>query len=450
MDDDTLASLREAFNESPGNNKLLFLLLEAYLERGEEDEGCTLLTDRDLTRITDETQRLTAARTFLGAGCPEEALEIASFDTPEHKLMRARALLALERYEDGRKMYREAVEANPTLEDAELARQLNIRITTIKTDTTGDRPVLKLVTQGDADESILERIVIPEPDRITFDDVGGLEDIKEQIRKKIILPFQKPSLFHRFRKKVGGGIMLYGPPGCGKTLLARATAGECGAGFFNVAIADILDMYIGESEAKLHALFEEARSSAPAVIFFDELEALGGKRQYQRDSSSSKLVSQFLSELDGYSQQNQNILIIGATNVPWAVDLAFRRPGRFDRVLFVPPPDRTARRRILHIHLNDRPVEQDLQLDALAGKTSGFSGADLRNLVETGADMAIDESIEQGKEVPIANRHIQSALKDVKPTTFEWLTTARNHARYGNEGGMYDEVLEFLNKYGKG
>jgi SpoVK/Ycf46/Vps4 family AAA+-type ATPase len=461
MDDTTLESLRAAFEQSPDNLKLLFVLLEAYLERGEEDEGYELLLDRDISDLTDLDQRLVAARIFLGAGDAERALATATPEppetpdtpgvsetppTPELGIICAHALVALDRREEGAEAYKEAVAANPTLEDPDLERQLNVKVKLF--DKGKGQPPLKLVTQGDADESIFERMLIPEPERVTFEDVGGLEGIKRQIRKKIILPFQKPSLFQRFRKRVGGGILLYGPPGCGKTLLARATAGECDAEFFNVAIADVLDMYFGESEAKLHALFEQARNSAPSVVFFDELEALGGRRQYQRDSSSSKLVSQFLSELDGYTQENQNILVLGATNVPWAVDLAFRRPGRFDRVLFVPPPDKEARRRILEIHFKERPVEQDLDLKFLAAKSPGFSGADLRNLVETCADLAIEESLEKGVEVPITNEVAKGALKEVKATTYEWLTTARNHARYANEGGMYDEVLDFLNKHG--
>jgi transitional endoplasmic reticulum ATPase len=284
---------------------------------------------------------------------------------------------------------------------------------------------------------------------VTFADVGGLDEIKRQIEKRIILPFQKPSLFARFKKRVGGGILLYGPPGCGKTLLARATAGECDAAFFNVTISDILDMYIGESERKLHAVFEKARTSTPAVLFFDELEALASKRQFSREGTSSKLVSQFLSELDGFAQNNAGVLILGATNVPWALDPAFRRPGRFDRMLFVPPPDRPARASILRILLTGRPVEEDPPIEALAAKTTGFSGADLENLVDTAADLAIEESLEHGAEVPLRARHLTSALGAVKSTTLEWLTTARNHARYANDAGQYDEVLEFLAKHGK-
>jgi transitional endoplasmic reticulum ATPase len=242
---------------------------------------------------------------------------------------------------------------------------------------------------------------------------------------------------------------MYGPPGCGTTLLARATAGQCNATFLNVAIEDVLDMYIGESERKLHALFEKARASTPAVLFFDEIEALAGKRQYTREQHSSKLVSQFLAEMDGFVKNNAGVLILAASNVPWAIDPAFRRPGRFDRVLFVPPPDRAARASILKLQLAGRPLADDIDADALAQRTSGFSGADLENLVDTAADRAIAASLAQGGEVPIAHAHLTAALAEIKPTTLEWLTTARNYARYANEGGQYDEVLAFLARHSK-
>jgi SpoVK/Ycf46/Vps4 family AAA+-type ATPase len=227
-------------------------------------------------------------------------------------------------------------------------------------------------------------------------------------------------------------------------LLARATAGECGAKFYNVSITDVLDMYIGESERKLHEIFEQARRTAPAVIFFDEIEAIGGKRQHSREATSAKVVSQFLTELDGFAQNNHQVLVLGATNVPWAVDPAFRRPGRFDRVLFVPPPDAAARQVILGLLLDDRPLEGTIDTREIVKRTSGFSGADLRNLVDTAADEAIEASIASGKETAIDMGHLQQALQQIKPTTLEWLTSARNHARYANQGGQYDEVLKFL------
>jgi SpoVK/Ycf46/Vps4 family AAA+-type ATPase len=153
--------------------------------------------------------------------------------------------------------------------------------------------------------------------------------------------------------------------------------------------------------------------------------------------------------MDGFAANNREVLILAATNVPWAVDPAFRRPGRFDRIFFVPPPDRPARESILRILLTDRPVAGDIDAGALAKASSGFSGADLRNLVETACDLAIEESLAAGTEKPVTRAHLQTALRELKPTTTEWLTTARNYARYANEGGQYDEVLAFLDKHGK-
>jgi SpoVK/Ycf46/Vps4 family AAA+-type ATPase len=208
-------------------------------------------------------------------------------------------------------------------------------------------------------------------------------------------------------------------------------------------------MYIGESERKLHALFDKARQSTPAVLFFDELEALAAKRQYSREGTSAKLVSQFLTEMDGFAQNNKGVLILGATNVPWAIDPAFRRPGRFDRVLFVPPPDAPARANILQLLLKERPHEENLDLDFLVKHTQGFSGADLANVVDTASDAAIERSLAKGAETPITSADLKGTLQEVKPTALEWLTTARNYARYANEAGQYDEVLEFLQKHGK-
>jgi len=446
LDDKTLQSLRTAYAASPDNTKLLLVLAGELLDRGSLDDVRSLMEHADLAG-SDAEDRRAGGEIWLGADRPEQTLELATDEAPETLLLQARAHHALGDNSRARQAYRRAVELNPTLEDAELAERLSSKIREIA--PADGRPRLRVISKDDTVADEASHLLVPDPEPVDFSHVGGLDTIKKQIHKKIILPFQRPSLFQRFRKRIGGGILLYGPPGCGKTLLARATAGECKATFYNVAISDVLDMYIGESEHKLHALFEKARTTIPAVLFFDELEALGGKRQYNREATSSKLVSQFLSEMDGFSQNNSGVLVLGATNVPWAVDSAFRRPGRFDRVLFVPPPDRPARKRILEILLTDRPVDKRINLDELARVSSGFSGADLENLVEAAADAAIEASIELGQETEIANDHMRQAAREVRPTTLEWLTTARNYARYANEAGHYDEVLDFLKRHGK-
>lgn len=410
-------------------------------------DGTTLNALLDALRASPDnaTLRATVVRLLLDAGDATRALEHAAGNEPELMILRARALHALNDPPAALAAYEAAVRANPTLED----RDLRARLGRIEKVHEEDGLRLRVLSTDDTDASEVGRLLHPEPTKVTFADVGGLDDIKAQIENRIILPFQKPALFAKFKKKAGGGILLYGPPGCGKTLLARATAGQCNATFLNVAIEDVLDMYIGESERKLHALFEKARATTPAVLFFDEIEALAGKRQYTREATSSKLVSQFLSEMDGFAKNNSGVLILAASNVPWAIDSAFRRPGRFDRVLFVPPPDRAARAAILTILLGGRPVAGDIDVAAIAARTSGFSGADLENLVDTAADRAIAASLQHGSEVPIGHAHLIAALAEIKPTTSEWLTTARNYARYSNEGGQYDEVLEFLARHSK-
>jgi len=446
MDEGTLLSLEAALAASPDNLELWAVVAEACLQRQEPERAQRLLSEPALAKLTRPEHCRLAARVQLQSGDPTAALKVLRAEDGETQLLRSRVLLALHQNAAALEAYEQAVASNSTLEDPDLASKLR---GTVREVEDGARR-LRVISNDDTTESEVQRLLTPEVEPVSFQDVGGLDEIKKHIRKRIITPFQKPSLFKRFKKRVGGGILLYGPPGCGKTLLARATAGECGAKFFNVQISDVLDMYIGESEQKLHALFDKARSSAPSVLFFDEVEALGGKRQYSRESTSSKLVSQFLSEMDGFAQDNHGVLILGATNVPWAVDSAFRRPGRFDRVLFVPPPDRTARARILEILLEDRPTAGKMPFEELSKRTSGFSGADLSNLVETAVDEAIEASIDTGTEQDITSEHVLSALKEVNNTTTEWLTTARNYARYANESGQYDEVLDFIAKHAKG
>ena len=447
MDDATLTSLEAALAASPSNADLRAVLVGALVDRGDAAGAARLVREVGAASFVRPHHRRAAARALLSAGDLEPALELADGDEAETLIVRARILHGLGRGKEALGAYAQAVAKNPTLEDLELKSLLSARVREVT--PVGDRPRMRVISNDDTDESEMRRLLHPELEPVSFADVGGLADVKRQIERRIIMPFQKPSIFERFKKRVGGGILLYGPPGCGKTLLARATAGECKATFFNVAIHDILDMYIGESERKLHAIFDKARSKPPSVLFFDELEALAAKRQHTREATSAKLVSQFLAEMDGYAQNNHGVLILGATNVPWAVDAAFRRPGRFDRVLFVPPPDRTAREAILAHLLAARPTAK-IDVGALAKRTSGFSGADLEHLVESASDEAIEATQAGGAEVPIAEEHLAAALRDVKPTTLEWLTTARNYARYANESGQYDEVLRFLEQHGKG
>lgn len=412
-----------------------------------------LCTDVDPDSLEATTRRRLAAAA-LGDGDAALTLRLASgFDAAFAE--EVRALVALARFDAAAGRYHAAVAANPTLECPDLSAEL--AAARAAAGEAGSGKILafnrsgRSAPQGELADAEVEgaRQAYAEASALGFDDVGGHEEVKKQIHRRIIAPFQKPALFARFRRKAGGGVLLYGPPGCGKTLLARATAGECRARFINVPVTDVLDKYVGEPERKLAAIFEDARRDTPAVLFFDEIEALAAKRGHQSSQHEIGVVSTFLAELDGFAQNNQGVLILAATNMPWAVDAAFRRSGRFDRMLFVPPPDRAARREILRLQLAGRPVEGDLDLDRVLAETSGFSGADLQNLVDTAADYAIEDSIADGGECPIGRGHFAEALGEVKATTAEWLTTARNFTRYGNNGGQYDEVAAFLKKHGR-
>jgi len=401
------------------------------------------LSDPELVRI---------AAAALEAGYHDLALRLSE-GLPEAMESEVGALLATGVLDEAEYRYREVVAANPALEQPKLLEA----ILTARAEAGEESNVVQLATRGGppvngaSKEQEMERarLSFVEAGSVTFKDVGGHDAVKKQIDRRIIAPFRKPALFARFRRKAGGGVLLYGPPGCGKTLLARATAGECQARFINVPVTDVLDKYIGEPERKLAAIFEDARRETPSVLFFDEIEALAGKRGHASSSHEMAVVSTFLAELDGFAQNNEGVLILAATNMPWSVDPAFRRSGRFDRLLFVPPPDREARALILRLQLDGRPGADALDLKAIAAKTSGFSGADIQNLVDTAADFAIEESIDAGDEVPITMSHFTEALEEVKATAAEWLTTARNFAKYGNSGGQYDEVAKFIAKYGK-
>lgn len=373
-----------------------------------------------------------AARCALALGDLEKAIEkidCVMALAPGHAMgLLLRARIREQRKEHGlaKRDYDKAISLDPSLADTTLWDAL--------------KPT---VNETNSEQ---ERSAPGPTDTITFSDVGGLDEVKDRIRMKIVLPFKEPELFAAYKKRAGGGVLFYGPPGCGKTFLARATAGECGAHFMPVGLHEVLDMWIGNAEQRLHALFEEARRRAPTILFFDEVDALGMQRAKLSSGAMRGVITQFLSELDGFKGHNDNVLVLGATNTPWDLDVALRRPGRFDQLVFVPPPDALARERILKLKLADKPRET-LELGRLAALTDGWSGADLEHLVEQATELALSLAMKHSRVEPITNALLERARARVRPSTREWFTQARNYAQYANESGQYDDIADWLRRY---
>lgn len=413
MGENEIESLRRLLAQAPENSLLRVGLIRRLVSLEQDTEALELALELDLDSVKATSDRQILGSLFRRAGLAD---------------------LAARLNDDMISMLDDEPETPPTDEDH---------------DPSGKRRVLRLVGGRDAAEQKQAPVRRPEaePD-LTFAEVGGLEEVKKDIHRRIILPFARPSVVRRFRKRAGGGVLVYGPPGCGKTLLARATAGECGAAFVTAHLSEILDPYIGGSEQRLTSIFRTARSSTPSVLFFDEIEALGARRSTSTSSHVAQLASHFLSEMDGVDTSNEGVLVLAATNAPWAMDAAFLRPGRFDRMFFVPPPDRAARLRIFEIELQGRLAAGDIDIGALASATSGRSGADIRAVVERASDAAIDATLEVGREVAITQAMLVRAVAETRSTVAEWLTTARNHATYSNDGGRYDDIQDFLERHG--
>jgi transitional endoplasmic reticulum ATPase len=463
-----LDSLRQAVSFSPDNVPLLLLLGDGCLDHFLFEEAKQHF-QKALTHDPHNVNALLGvARTAYQEGNLSEAVVRAEALAAAHPkngaVWRLLSRLAFieSRRDQAREYYAKARQADPDVRDEGLEKDLGgtsaPQPPLVPKET--NRPIAAEANESDGDEesgpdsygsdpredspSNLHPDLPVEFERpkVKFEDVGGMSAVKEEIRMKIIHPLKNPDLFRQYGKKIGGGVLLYGPPGCGKTLLSRATAGEIKATFLSIGIHQVLDMWLGNSEKNLHKIFELARQNTPAILFFDEVDALASDRTTMKQSAGRNVINQFLAEMDG-NDNNEGILVLGATNAPWQVDPAFRRPGRFDRVLFVPPPDEDARASIIALMAEGKPVHK-LDARALAKRTKDFSGADLKAVFDIASEEKLAIAMRENRIVPITTDDLIRAAKSMQPSTKAWFESAKNYALYANQSGFYNDVLAFL------
>jgi ATP-dependent Zn protease len=430
-----IANLLEALNYSPDNVPLRLQVAQLQLAEKlykEASEQFQLVLEKSYGNLKAQ---LGLAECYFHLQKYSTAIviyeQVQDHLSLEDELKYVKCLLKEGAIPQASELYQRIVAVNPGFADEEIDGYLR----------TPAAPLDGDMGFGDMEDE-MSRYFMQKPSE-KFSDVGGMGRVKEEISMKIIQPLKNPDLYKAFGKKIGGGILLYGPPGCGKTFIAKATAGEIDAKFISIGLHDILDMWIGNSEKNLHELFELARRNAPCVLFFDEVDAMGASRSDLKQSSMRHVINQFLSELDGVDSDNEGILVLAATNAPWSVDAAFRRPGRFDRIIFVEPPDERAREEILKGMLAGKPVA-DIDTRKVAQVTESYSGADFKALIDIAVEEKLRESMAKGSIQLITTKDLLGAVKKHRPTTLEWFATARNYALYANESGLYDDILTHL------
>jgi SpoVK/Ycf46/Vps4 family AAA+-type ATPase len=414
-----IANLLELLAEDPFDLLLRKQLAFAYADDAQHKKVIKQLQLISNERSLEDDEREIQAKALRALGFEDEAaaVEAQSFSSPES----VTSVKDFPRKEDS-----SAAVDNP-LED------LN----------SEEAPTLRVVHSNASKVAEVVPLRSPNKNVVRFSDIGGQEEVKKMLRLQIIEPFLRPELYNKFKKAAGGGVLLYGAPGCGKTMLAKAIAYECGAEFIPVRISDVLSRWIGESEGNLSNFFDKARSSKPSLLFFDELDALAFARSKASSDYSRTLVNEFLNQLDGVGFDNEGILFLAATNMPWDVDSAMKRPGRFSRLIFVPPPDVEARIAILESNLCGVPVEE-INLKALAARLVHFSGADIAGLVDLAKEHALQDILQSGVERSIQAVDFDSVLDKLLPTTEDWLRTARNLVKYSGGDRSYQDVEEYL------
>ena len=445
MKNKDIESLKEALQNSPDNLPLRIMLGDKYfhlnqIEEAESEYQVVLEYDKNNIRAKEGLAEIYFRRgRYSGVIVIVEELIARQKVTERMLVICAKSLVREKSLDEAQEIYEKILDHNPDFEDKELDENLRMPSVNFDDDEMDEDDPFGFGFDGELDD----KYYLMEKPEINFKDVGGMDHVKQEIDLKIIKPLENADLYAAYGKKIGGGILLYGPPGCGKTFLAKATAGQINANFINVGISDILDMWIGRSEKNMGYTFEVARRNTPCVLFFDEVDALGASRSDMKNSSGRHVINQFLAELDGIQSNNDGILVIGATNAPWHLDPAFRRPGRFDRIIFVPPPDQISKQKILEILLKGKPTEK-IDFAKVAEQAKYYSGADLKALVDLAIEEKLKVAFKTGVPEPITTQDLLAATKRHQASTREWRNTAKNYALFANESGIYDEILKYI------
>ncbi|MCD6279358.1 tetratricopeptide repeat protein [Candidatus Micrarchaeota archaeon] len=332
------------------------------------------------------------------------------------------------------KDYEKSLELDPNLEDA----KKHLELAKSKAESGGMESIPTGGAPGEQGKQVDTIRLLSKP-KINFSDIAGMEKLKEQIRDAIVYPLMKPDLARKYGTLGGGGILLYGPPGCGKTYIMKAAAGEGKLNFINVKLSDVLDQYVGGTEKNIHKIFEMARKNTPCIMFVDEIDALGGRRDKMGESAQylKAAVNQLLYEMDGIEANNQNVLVVGATNAPWDVDPALRRAGRFSKTIYVPAPKLKSRVAILKIHSRKRPVGR-ISWYRLGIATMGYSSADLKAVVEDASAIPWKEAFKTGKERKISMNDFIKAIKNRDSTLPPWYAQAKKEIGQQEEKTIVD------------
>ncbi len=302
--------------------------------------------------------------------------------------------------------------------------------------------------------------------KVSYDDIGGLGDAVKKIREMVELPLRHPELFKRLGVEAPKGVLLHGPPGTGKTMLAKAVAGETSSNFISIGGPEIVSKFYGESEGKLREIFKEAEENAPSIIFIDEIDSIAPKRDEVNGEEERRIVAQLLSLMDGLNSRGK-VVVIGATNRPNSIDEALRRPGRFDREIEIGIPDRDGRLEILQIHTRGMPLDEDVDLKWLADKTHGYAGADISALTKEAAMAALRRVLPdvdlEAEEIPrevlnnilVTKDDFRNALKDMQPSTMREVLIEKPNVKWEDIGALEEakqelkEAVEWPLKFGK-